>query len=214
MLSQDRRDERQAEKRARTFGAEQLPRTDEGGEIHPLSPTDLTRGFLIHEDQISRLMHQSTLVIKMTASAPLASKLLEATAQWRREHTRGRPHPKGPIYVAVAHQLLSELQESQMPNGVNQNAWSTFMDVLSDLTKKAPPNPILEQELVHCSARLTARRTDVLIEFQPHLMGTLQKHASIYVSAMQLQGGELLGRRPPGTLSRKARGLPITSEQG
>ena len=188
-----------------------LSRQDGTAEIQALTPLELTRGFLAHDEQLSRLAQQTSVVFKLPAAAPLAAKLLEEAAQWRSEHVRGRPHPRGSLHTSIAYRLFMELQDSKVPPYVSKPSWNSFAEVLAKLVKNPPPSPLLDREIIQCTARLTAKKTHLLVDLQPQLMGVLPSHMPVYMSLMQTYEGELLGRRPQGGLSRKARGLPYTS---
>ena len=65
--------------------------------IQPLTMTELTRGFLAHEDELQTILHQLSMVHKLPADGPLAVAVLEAVQGWLQVHRPGRAHPSGSI---------------------------------------------------------------------------------------------------------------------
>ena len=57
--------------------------------IQPLTMTELTRGFLAHEDELQTILHQLSMVHKLPADGPLAVAVLEAVQGWLQVHRPG-----------------------------------------------------------------------------------------------------------------------------
>ncbi|CAE7629166.1 unnamed protein product, partial [Symbiodinium microadriaticum] len=72
------------------------------------------------------------------------------------------------------------------------------------------PDP--HESLVHmvsnCSARLSAKKDRVILNFRPVLNTTLARHSEFISNLLDDCEGERLGKRAPRALVRKARGKP------
>ena len=72
--------------------------------------------------------------------------------------------------------------------------------------------PDLHESLVHmvsyCSARLSAKKEHVILDYRPVLNTTLARHSELISGLLDSCEGERLGKRAPGSLVRKARGKP------
>ena len=66
-------------------------------------------------------------------------------------------------------------------------------------------------EISHCSAQANANKTHVILDLRPVLFGSIAKHADTIIKLLESYEGERLGRKPPGGLSRRARGRPSES---
>ena len=60
--------------------------------IAPLSTAELTQAFLAHEDQLSILQAQTTILFKLPAEGSIARALLAAVQGWQRDHHPGQAH--------------------------------------------------------------------------------------------------------------------------
>ena len=65
---------------------------------------------------------------------------------------------------------------------------------------------VLAREIAVCSARLTAKRTHMLVELRPHLASPLLPYLPTMALFLHEQRGERLDVRPQGALARKALG--------
>ena len=91
--------------------------------MQPLTMTELTRGFLAHEDELQTILHQLSMVHKLPADGPLAVALLEAVQGWLQVHRPGRAHPSGSISSVVAGVLFPYLLNSKRPGEITEAEW-------------------------------------------------------------------------------------------
>ena len=166
-------------------------------EVVALSPVELTRGYLDHDHQLQQLHASTTLVYKYEESAPFA-QLLSAVRVWQSQHRLGKPHPMGACSTAVATALFDVLRKDE------RICPKPLADLLSsmlggDLT-------VLAREIAVCSARLTTKRTHMLVELRPHLASPLLQYLPTMALFLHEQRGERLDVRPQGAPARKALG--------
>ncbi|CAE7840588.1 unnamed protein product [Symbiodinium sp. CCMP2592] len=171
------------------------------GTIRALSVQELTRAFLAHDDEIQSILHQLSVVHKLPVEGPLATTALDAIQGWLKDHKPGQPHPSGSPTVAVAAAVLPFLKDSTKPESVTQPAWEDFKAALALILDDPDKNNAINHELALFSARANAKK----------MHSTLLAHVSTYSKLIEDFEGEALGKRPQGTLARKARGLPTTS---
>ena len=76
----------------------------------------------------------------------------------------------------------------------------------------AKDGPDLHESLVplvsYCSARLSAKKEHVILDFRPVLNTVLARQSELISGLLDGCEGERLGKRAPGALVRKARGRP------
>ena len=172
-----------------------------------LSPEELTQGFLLHEEQLALLQHQVSIVFKFPADAPMARSLMNAVREWQAEHKAGAAHPWGSCAHYTAAALLKELAKIEDPP---QNFSTADNRNLQKVVKELGPD--LHESLVHmvsyCSARLSAKKEHVILDYRPVLNTTLARHSELISGLLDSCEGERLGKRAPGSLVRKARGKP------
>ena len=82
-----------------------------------LSVSELTQAFLAHEDQLSIIQAQTTIVFKLPAEGSISRALLAAVQGWQRDHHPGQAHPHGSCNQAVCTVLLHKLAKSSVPTG-------------------------------------------------------------------------------------------------
>ena len=87
-----------------------------------------------------------------------------------------------------------------------------FTAAVHALTSSADPPAAYGREIARCSAGATAKKDAVLFELRLKLHSTLLPHMLTYVRLIEDYEGELLGKRPQGSLARKARGVPTNTE--
>ena len=183
------------------------PRAAPGRRITALSPEELTQGFLLHEEQLALLQHQVSIVFKFPADAPMARSLMNAVREWQSEHKAGAAHPWGSCAHYTAAALLKELAKIEDPP---QNFSTADNRNLQKVVKELGPD--LHESLVHmvsyCSARLSAKKEHVILDYRPVLNTTLARHSELISGLLDSCEGERLGKRAPGSLVRKARGKP------
>ena len=78
-----------------------------------LSPQELTRAVVAHDEALRSLQAQLSLTFKLDPSCPLADKLLRTVKSWQAEHKRGQAHPQGSCSTAVLSALLEFLTNTQ-----------------------------------------------------------------------------------------------------
>ena len=189
------------------------PRADlarrEGGRrvgiAQPLTNEDLTKAFLIHEEQLNLLQHQLSLVYKI----PCENGLLVAVKGWQSglKHLKpGEGHPEGSCSVAVATVLLFELTKGQPPPNTDMGDYKQLIQVVNGLIDGTTQKTRLANEITHCSARLNKLKSHVILDLRLALYSGLMKHASLLAAVLDTYDAERLGKRAPGGLSRKARG--------
>ena len=178
-----------------------------GRRITALSPEELTQGFLLHEEQLALLQHQVSIVFKFPEDAPMARSLMNAVREWQAEHKAGTAHPWGSCAHYTAAALLKELAKIEDPP---KNFSTADNRHLQKVVKELGPDP--HESLVHmvsyCSARLSAKKEHVILDFRPVLNTTLARHSELISGLLDGCEGERLGKRAPGSLVRKARGKP------
>ena len=72
--------------------------------------------------------------------------------------------------------------------------------------QRRPTRSLYSREIALCSARTTAKKDAVLLELR------LKRHMLTYARLIEDYEGELLGKRPQGSLARKARGAPPNTD--
>lgn len=181
------------------------PQAAQSRRITALSPEELTQGFLLHEEQLALLQHQVSVVFKFTEDAPMARSLMKAVREWQAEHKAGKAHPWGSCAHYTAAALLQELAKIETPP---KNFSASDIRQLQKEVKDLGPD--LHEGLVHmvsyCSARLSAKKDHVILDFRPVLHTPLARHSELISSLLDGCEGERLGKRAPGALVRKARG--------
>ena len=183
------------------------PRAAPSRRITALSPEELTQGFLLHEEQLALLQHQVSIVFKFPEDAPMARCLMKAVREWQAEHKAGTAHPWGSCAHYTAAALLKELAKIEEPP---QHFSSADNRHLQKVVKELGPDP--HESLVHmvsyCSARLSAKKEHVILDFRPVLNTVLARQSELISGLLDGCEGERLGKRAPGALVRKARGRP------
>ena len=167
-------------------------------KVVALSPVELTRGYLDHDHQLRQLDASTMLVYKYEESAPFAQLLMSAVRVWQSQHHPGKPHPMGACSTAVATALFDVLRKDE------KICPKPLADLLSsmlggDLT-------VVAREIAVCTARLTAKRTHMLVELRPHLASPLLPYLPTVALFLHDRSGERLDVRPQGALARKALG--------
>ncbi|OLP96513.1 hypothetical protein AK812_SmicGene21236 [Symbiodinium microadriaticum] len=185
------------------------PRAAPGRRITALSPEELTQGFLLHEEQLALLQHQVSIVFKFPEDAPMARSLMKAVREWQAEHKAGTAHPWGSCAHYTAAALLKELAKIEDPP---KNFSTADIRHLQKVVKELGPDP--HESLVHmvsyCSARLSAKKEHVILDFRPVLNTVLARQSELISSLLDGCEGERLGKRAPGALVRKATArLPV-----
>ena len=183
------------------------PRAAPARRITALSPEELTQGFLLHEEQLALLQHQVSIVFKFPEDAPMARSLMKAAREWQAEHRAGTAHPWGSCSHYTAASLLKELAKIDEPP---KHFCSADNRYLQKVVKELGPD--LHESLVHmvsyCSARLSAKKEHVILDFRPVLNTVLAKQSELISGLLDGCEGERLGKRAPGALVRRARGKP------
>ena len=146
--------------------------------IQPLTMTELTRGFLAHEDELQTIW-----------------AALEAVQGWLQVHRPGRAHPSGSISSVVAAVLFPYLLNSKRPGEITKAQWDGFTAAIHALTSSADPPAAYGREIALCSARATAKKDAVLLELRLKLHSTLLPHMLTYARLIEDYEGELLGKR-------------------
>ena len=178
--------------------------------VTPLTAAELTQAFLAHEDQLSIIQAQTTIVFKLPAEGSIARALLAAVQGWQRDHHPGQAHPHGSCNQAVCTVLLHELAKSAVPTGLSQDSFQSFSEMAAELASQKTPAAWVG-EISRCSARANAKKTHVILDLRPVLFGSIAKHADTIIKLLESYEGERLGRKPPGGLTRRARGRPSDS---
>ena len=175
--------------------------------ITALSPEELTQGFLLHEEQLALLQHQVSIVFKFPEDAPIARGLMKAAREWQAEHKAGTAHPRGSCSHYTAASLLKELDKIDEPP---RNFCSADNRYLQKVVKELglDLHVSLVHMVSHCSARLSAKKEHVILDFRPVLNTVLARQSELISGLLDDCGGERLGKRAPGALVRRARGKP------
>ena len=162
---------------------------------------------MLHEEQLAMLQHQVSIVFKFPEESPIARSLMKAVREWQAEHKAGTSHPWGSCSHYTAASLLKELSKIEEPPKNFCSADNKyFKKVVLEL------GPDLHESLVHmvsyCSARLSAKKEHVILDFPPVLNTVLARQSEFISSLLDGCDGERLGKRAPGALVRKAREKP------
>ena len=131
--------------------------------MQPLTMTELTRGFLAHEDELQTILHQLSMVHKLPADGPLAVALLEGLAS---SPSSRKAHPSGSISSVVAGVLFPYLLNSKRPGEITEAQWDGFTAAIHALTSSADPPAAYGREIALCSARATEKKDAVLLELR------------------------------------------------
>jgi len=175
--------------------------------VKALTNQELTQAFLLHDEQLALVQLQTSLVYKLPAGQPLSQMLLKFVQAWQAEHKQGKAHPFGAIHHYVAGALLFELSKSkQIPPGIDSGALKDFEKWVSDLGPE--PHAFLSTHVAYCSARLSAKKDHLILDYRPVLHSPLAKYVSLMAALLDSYEGERLGKKAPGSLARKARGKP------
>ena len=159
------------------------------------------------------ILHQFSMVHKLPADGPLAVALVEAVQAWLQVHRPGKAHPSGSISSAVAGVLFPYLLHSK-------TSWRDHGSPMGRLhlrhsrayVQRGPSRRLRSRDIALCSARTTAKKDAVLLELRLKLHSTLLPNMLTYARLIEDYEGELLGKRPQGSLARKARGVPTNTE--
>ena len=108
-------------------------------QVTPLTAAELTQAFLAHEDQLSIIQAQTTIVFKLPAEGSIARALLAAVQGWQRDHHPGQAHPHGSCNQAVCAVLLHELAKSAVPTGLSQDSFQSFSEMAAELASQKTP---------------------------------------------------------------------------
>ena len=100
----------------------------------------------------------------------------------------------------------------ELNHPITEAQWDGFTAAVHALTSSADPPAAYGREIALCSAGATAKKDAVLFELRLKLHSTLLPHMLTYVRLIEDYEGELLGKRPQGSLARKARGVPTNTE--
>ena len=128
---------------------------------------------------------------------------------WLQVHRPGRHTLPAPVVAGV---LFPYLLNSKRPGEITKAQWDGFTAAIHALTSSADPPAAYGREIALCSAGATAKKDAVLFELRLKLHSTLLPHMLTYVRLIEDYEGELLGKRPQGSLARKARGVPTNTE--
>ena len=155
----------------------------------------LTQGFLLHEEQLAMLQHQVSIVFKFPENAPIARSLMKAVREWQAEHKAGTAHPWGSRSHYTAAALLKELSKiEEHPKNFCSADTKYFRKVVQDL------GPDLHESLVHmvsyCSARLSAKKEHVILDFRPVLKTVLARQSE-FISSLAMENGLGSERQEP-----------------
>ncbi|OLP79796.1 hypothetical protein AK812_SmicGene39874 [Symbiodinium microadriaticum] len=179
------------------------PRAAPARRITALSPEELTQGFLLHEEQLAMLQHQVSIVFKFPEDSPIARSLMKAVREWQAEHKAGTSHPWGSCSHYTAASLLKELSKIEEPP---KNFCSADNRYLKKVVQELGPD--LRESLVHmvshCSARLSAKKEHVILDFRPVLNTVLARQSEFISGLLDGCDGERLGKRPICTAFREA----------
>lgn len=162
------------------------------------------RPFLAHEEQLAALQLQCSAVYKLPAEGHLSVQLQAAVTAWKHDHKPGVAHPVGACHTAVTMVLLQELSQSSPPAGCTAEELKPLMDLIGGLLASTSPATVA-REVSHCSARLTAKKTHLILDLRPALSGRLMQHFASLCLLLDSYEGEKLGRKPAGALARRAR---------
>ncbi|CAE7290285.1 unnamed protein product [Symbiodinium necroappetens] len=171
------------------------------------SASELTQGFLLHEEQLALIQQQISIVFKFPEDSSIARSLMKAVREWQAEHKAGTSHPWGSCSHYTAASLLKELSKITDPP---KNFCSADNKYFQKVVQELGPDP--HESLVHmvsyCSARLSAKKEHVILDFRPVLNTVLARQSEFISGLLDGCDGERLGKRAPGALVRKARGKP------
>ena len=167
-----------------------------------LTSPEVTRILLQHDQELRQLHAALTLAMRLQKDAGLAQALLQAVRVWQQQHTKGKAHPFGSCGTATATVLLDLI----LTHVNNKPALQNEMAVpqIRTLLDQRQPH-LIAPEVAHCSARVNAKETHVILEIRLTSSSTLQ----LFFSWMRLclcdMGAELLGSKPVPNWARRVR---------
>ena len=194
-----------AHKRARAAGqsanSQDAPQAQQ--PLVSLSNAELTLAFVSQQDQLDQLQLQCAAVFRFASDNFFAQRLLAAVDQWKADHRPGRPHPLGACATAVALAVLFGLSDARIPPGCNEEAAKALQTLVEELL--AGEAAAVAREFSHCSARLTAKKEHIILDCRPTLYGRIFPFYNVLCQLLESFDAERLGRKPAGSLLRKAR---------
>ena len=130
---------------------------------------------------------------------------MKAVREWQAEHKAGTAHPWGSCSHYTAAALLKELSKIDAPPRSYCSADTKyFKKVVQELGPE--PHESLAHMVSYCSARLSAKKEHVILDYRPVLNTILARQSEVISNLLDDCEGERLGKRAPGALVRKARG--------
>eukprot|EP00439_Symbiodinium_sp_Y106_P057246 s4832_g8.t1 len=168
-----------------------------------LSNAELTAAFVSQQDQLDMLQQQCAAVSRFAANSVFALQLLRAVSQWKESHRPGRPHPLGACATAVALVMLLGLSKANTPPSCNEEAAAALQVLVAELLEG--DSAAVAREFSHCSARLTAKKDRIILDCRPTLHGRIFPYYHVLCQFLDSFDAERLGRKPAGSLLRKAR---------
>eukprot|EP00435_Cladocopium_sp_Y103_P043724 s40_g12.t1 len=110
----------------------------------------------------------------------------------------------GACSTAIAMALLHTLAQRSCPVGCQPAAFTAFGALVATLLGTDKPSDVA-REVTHCSAKLSATKTHLILDVRPALWGQLVHYFSVIVGLLEELDGGKLGRKPAGGLARQAR---------
>ncbi|CAE7766013.1 unnamed protein product, partial [Symbiodinium sp. CCMP2456] len=148
--------------------------------VQALSNLELTTAFLVHDEQISLLQHQLSLVYKLPSELGLSQVLQKAVKGWQKAHKPGS-------------------------GGSTNERYNNFMALATRLSDPSS-HASLSREITHCSARPNLKKTHLILDLRIALCSELMPYSTLFMEVLDTYDGEWLGKKAPGGLARKARG--------
>ena len=101
--------------------------------------------------------------MRLQADAALAQALQHAVRVRQKQHTKGKAHPLESCGTATATVLLDLILSNVQTKPALQNEMA--VQQIRTLLDQKQPN-LIAQEVAHCSARMNAKETHVILEFR------------------------------------------------
>ncbi|CAE7942456.1 unnamed protein product, partial [Symbiodinium sp. KB8] len=167
-----------------------------------LANDELTLAFVSQQDQLDQLQLQCAAVFRFASDNVSALRLLAAVDQWKADLRPGRPDPLGACATAVALAVLFGLSDASIPPGCNEEAAKALQALVAELL--AGEAAAVAREFSHCSARLKAKKEHIILDCRPTLYDRIFPFYNVLCQLLESFDAERLGRKPAGSLLRKA----------
>lgn len=167
-----------------------------------LTTPEVTKILLQHDQDLRQLHAALTLAMRVEADAELSKTLLHCVRVWQKQHTKGRAHPMGACGTATATVLFDLILSHVQNTPTLKNDMAVGM--LRNLVDSKQPT-LIAAEVAHCSARMNAKETHLILEVRLTSSSTLQPFFPWLRMCLCSMGAEILGSKPLPNWARRVR---------